>query len=136
MPALAQEALGGANASYHLPHKMDSFHALVEELSRMLGPSSGLTSEEVEVDHLKRAMERYSSKSSEWCRYAFGDSSRAYTRNLVDRGNGKSNLLILVWTPGKESPVHDHADAHCLMKVTAQRPKWRRRTANGESNRF
>ncbi len=25
--------------------------------------------------------------------------------------------LILVWTPGKESPVHDHADSHCAMKV-------------------
>jgi cysteine dioxygenase len=25
--------------------------------------------------------------------------------------------LILVWTPGKGSPIHDHADAHCLMKV-------------------
>ena len=24
---------------------------------------------------------------------------------------------MLVWTPGKGSPVHDHADAHCLMKV-------------------
>jgi cysteine dioxygenase len=22
-----------------------------------------------------------------------------------------------VWTPGKASPVHDHADSHCLMKV-------------------
>lgn len=25
--------------------------------------------------------------------------------------------LVLVWTPGKGSPIHDHADAHCLMKV-------------------
>jgi cysteine dioxygenase len=25
--------------------------------------------------------------------------------------------LVLVWTPGKGSLVHDHADAHCLMKV-------------------
>ncbi len=25
--------------------------------------------------------------------------------------------LVLVWTPGKGSPVHDHADAHCLRKV-------------------
>lgn len=25
--------------------------------------------------------------------------------------------LILVWTPGKGSPLHDHANAHCLMKV-------------------
>ena len=27
------------------------------------------------------------------------------------------NLLLLVWTPAKKSPVHDHADAHCLMKI-------------------
>ena len=25
--------------------------------------------------------------------------------------------LILVWTPGRESPVHDHAGSHCVMKV-------------------
>jgi cysteine dioxygenase len=30
---------------------------------------------------------------------------------------GIFNLLLLVWTPGKASPIHDHADAHCLMKV-------------------
>jgi len=30
---------------------------------------------------------------------------------------GLFNLLLLVWTPGKASPVHDHADSHCLMKV-------------------
>ncbi|KAJ5894150.1 Cysteine dioxygenase [Penicillium taxi] len=30
------------------------------------------------------------------------DSSRTYTRNLIDEGIGKSNLLILVWSPVKE----------------------------------
>lgn len=25
--------------------------------------------------------------------------------------------LILVWTPGKESPIHDHTGSHCVMKV-------------------
>jgi cysteine dioxygenase len=30
---------------------------------------------------------------------------------------GLFNLLLLVWTPGMKSPIHDHADAHCLMKV-------------------
>ena len=25
--------------------------------------------------------------------------------------------LVLVWTPGKGSPIHDHGNAHCLMKV-------------------
>ena len=38
-------------------------------------------------------------------------------RNLVDEGNGKSNLLIVVWNPDKASPIHDHADAHCVMKI-------------------
>ena len=35
----------------------------------------------------------------------------------MDHGNGKGNLLILVWSPGKGSLVHDHAGAHCVMKV-------------------
>jgi cysteine dioxygenase len=25
--------------------------------------------------------------------------------------------MILVWTPGKASPIHDHGNAHCLMKI-------------------
>lgn len=25
--------------------------------------------------------------------------------------------LVLVWTPGKASPIHDHGNAHCLMKI-------------------
>jgi len=25
--------------------------------------------------------------------------------------------LILVWNPGKSSPIHDHANSHCVMKV-------------------
>lgn len=27
--------------------------------------------------------------------------------------------LVLVWTPGKASPIHDHANAHCVMKILA-----------------
>lgn len=25
--------------------------------------------------------------------------------------------LVLVWTPGKGSPIHDHGNAHCVMKI-------------------
>ncbi|RAL62264.1 hypothetical protein DID88_004832 [Monilinia fructigena] len=66
-------------------------------------PSSGLTSADVDVQQLRSLMERYISNEDEWKKYAFADLSRGYTRNLVDEGNGKSNLLILVWTPGKGS---------------------------------
>ncbi|KAF8865798.1 cysteine dioxygenase [Acephala macrosclerotiorum] len=95
----------------------DAFHKLVADLSRFLGPSSGLDSDDVDVEKLHHLMVRYVSDERDWERYAFSDPSRGYTRNLVDEGNGKSNLLVLVWTPGKGSPIHDHADAHCLMKV-------------------
>lgn len=95
----------------------DEFHQLVRALSDVLGPSSGINSEDVDVDDLIRLMEDYQSKESQWHQYAFADPSRNYTRNLVDEGNGKSNLLVIVWNPGRSSPIHDHADAHCVMKM-------------------
>lgn len=42
-----------------------------------------------------------------------------YTRNLVDAGNGKFNLMILCWGNGHGSAIHDHADSHCFMKMLA-----------------
>lgn len=97
--------------------KMNRFEDLVQVLKDALGESSGLTSDDVDVDVLSDSMARYTSDDDEWSKYALADASRAYTRNLVDEGNGKSNLLVLVWTPGKGSPIHDHGNAHCLMKI-------------------
>ncbi|KAK9474750.1 RmlC-like cupin domain-containing protein [Dipodascopsis tothii] len=94
-----------------------SFDELVEDLRRLLGPSSGIDSADVDVDALKAAMARYVSAADQWQRYALADPSRNYTRNGVDSMNDKANLLILVWNPRKGSLVHDHADAHCVMKI-------------------
>jgi len=102
---------------------LDAFHKLVADLSKLLGPSSGIDSDDVDVQELRLLMENYTSNAEQWSRYAFADHSRGYTRNLVDEGNGKSNLLVLVWTPGNGSPIHDHADAHCIMKVLQGRLK-------------
>jgi cysteine dioxygenase len=95
----------------------DPFHCLVKSLSDVLGSSSGIDSADVNPEDLINLMSIYTSKESEWKDYAFADPSRNYTRNLVDKGNGKSNLLIVVWNPGRGSPIHDHADAHCVMKI-------------------
>ncbi|KAH8894120.1 cysteine dioxygenase [Thozetella sp. PMI_491] len=97
--------------------KLNQFDELVLALKHALGPSSGLTSDDVDIAELTRLMEEYTTTEAEWSRYAMGDESRGYTRNLVDEGNGKSNLLVLVWSPGKGSPIHDHGNAHCLMKI-------------------
>nr|POF15031.1 cysteine dioxygenase [Quercus suber] len=99
------------------PEPSDGFHRLVSDINSILGPCNGIDSAGVDVEEIKKLMTGYESKEREWQKYAFADTSRAYTRNLVDRGNGKSNLLILVWSPGKASPIHDHANAHCVMKV-------------------
>jgi len=123
MPALAKDVLFGPTSKFSKP---DAFHTLVEDLSKMLGPTSGIDSADVDPKELQSLMEEYVSNPSEWQKYALGDPSRPYTRNLVDKGNGKSNLvlthldrfvllealtnlqqLILVWTPGKGSPIHE-----------------------------
>lgn len=72
---------------------MDPFHRLVGDLARILGPSSGLNSCDVDVTELQKLMEDYTSNESDWSKYALSDYSRGYTRNLVDEGNGKSNLV-------------------------------------------
>lgn len=35
----------------------------------------------------------------------------------MDEGNGKFNLMVLCWGEGHGSAIHDHADAHCFMKI-------------------
>ncbi|TVY52873.1 Cysteine dioxygenase [Lachnellula suecica] len=134
-PALAEGVLGaGGSFSTKTAVPQDPFQKLVSELSRLLGPSSGLDSADVNVKELQELMDKYVSCEKDWSKYAFADHSRGYTRNLVDEGNGKSNLvrlpllfllqlsliaalLVLVWSPGKGSFIHDHAAAHCLMKI-------------------
>jgi len=70
----------------------------------------------VNVEDVQQAMESYVPVYTEWSKYAHFDPHR-YTRNLVDTGNGKFNLILLCWGEGHGSGVHDHADAHCWMKV-------------------
>ena len=78
---------------YAVSPPLDAFHKLVADLSRILGPTSGLDSSDVDVKELQRRMEVYLSSELEWSSYALSDFSRGYTRNLVDEGNGKSNLV-------------------------------------------
>ena len=84
---------GDAPFGIERPVESDRFHDLVMALKEALGPCSGLTSGDVDVGYLTRLMTEYSANDKGWEKYAMGDSSRGYTRNLVDEGNGKSNLV-------------------------------------------
>lgn len=81
------------------------FDKLVQDLKDALGPSSGLTSDDVDVEHLTHLMEQYDPTDKGWRSYFFGDTRRDYTRNLVDEGNGKSNLVGRVDTEMEFPPV-------------------------------
>lgn len=50
-------------------------------------------------------------------RYAFFDDELPYTRNLAYSDGEYYSLLILCWTPGKESKIHDHPCDGCFVKV-------------------
>ncbi|KAH6569730.1 hypothetical protein BASA50_009725 [Batrachochytrium salamandrivorans] len=93
-----------------VPANLDELAALLhKELD-----GEGLT--DVNVDRISALMSGYKSNREDWEKFAMFDSNR-YTRNLVDSGNGKFNLMILCWGPGHSSPVHDHSNSHCLVKV-------------------
>lgn len=98
-------------------HEATHFEELIDDIKRILGPSSGIDAADVDTVSLMGTLKQYVSQRSDWQHFAFEDNSMAYTRNGVDTINSKANLLVLVWTPGKGSAVHDHANAHCIVKV-------------------
>lgn len=93
------------------------FETLRAKIRDCLGRDAGIDTSDEHLEDLVQSMKCYESVDDEWRRFALGDPSRAYTRNLVDECNGNANLLVLVWNPGKSSPVHCHSNAHCLMKI-------------------
>lgn len=86
---------------------------LINQINLEFEGGKGIT--EVDVKKLQEVMEAYQSDEQDWSKYAMFDQ-RKYTRNLVDAGNGNYNLIVLCWGPGQSSPIHDHANSHCLFK--------------------
>ncbi|XP_013788282.1 cysteine dioxygenase type 1-like [Limulus polyphemus] len=82
---------------------------LIQELHRIFESNS------VNVEYVRDVMVAYKSNPKEWKQYAKFDRHR-YTRNLVDEGNGKFNLMVLAWSEGQGSSIHDHSNCHCFMK--------------------
>ncbi|XP_051875858.1 cysteine dioxygenase type 1-like isoform X1 [Pristis pectinata] len=90
--------------------KPQSLEDVIQALHRIFAD------DKVDVDEVQALLESYQSNSHEWLKYAKFDQYR-YTRNLVDEGNGKFNLMILCWGEGHGSSIHDHADSHCFLKM-------------------
>lgn len=121
MPSATQTS--SATAAYKfeisLQDPLLTFPDIVAGIRAILGPSSGLDAADVDVSAIMALLRAYdaSTDPAAWGRYALADPTRSYTRNGVDECNAKANLLVLVWNPGKGSMIHDHANAHCVMKI-------------------
>ncbi|GAU91838.1 hypothetical protein RvY_04017 [Ramazzottius varieornatus] len=72
--------------------------------------------DKVDVDEVKSLLRAYKSNPKDWRKYCTWDPAR-YTRNLLDSGNGKYNVIILCWSEGQGSAIHAHANSHCFVKV-------------------
>lgn len=100
-------------------HPRDDLSQLILDIKSIMGPNCGLDDAHIDVNTLIERLSQYdaTSVSAGWQRFAFNDTDVSYTRNGVDDINDKANLLILVWNPGRPSAIHDHANAHCIVKV-------------------
>lgn len=70
---------------------------------------------EVNIDYVYSIMNNYKGTMNEWLPFIKFQPDR-YTRNLVDAGNGKFNLMILCWAESQGSSIHNHTNSHCFMK--------------------
>lgn len=96
--------------------KDSSFYKLITDLKQLLS-GKGLSNDDIDIEKVKQLMNDYKADEIDWKHLALHDNSRNYSRNGIINLNGNANLLILVWSPGKSSAIHDHADAHCCMKI-------------------
>ncbi|XP_055529258.1 cysteine dioxygenase type 1 isoform X1 [Wyeomyia smithii] len=90
--------------------KCQTLSELISELHKTFA------ADHVNIEYVNHLMLSYESNPADWRKFAKFDRFR-YTRNLVDEGNGKFNLMILCWNEGHASAIHDHADSHCFMKM-------------------
>lgn len=60
-------------------------------------------------------LEAYTQNNDDWKHYAFYSDER-YTRNLI-HSDSTFELLIVCWSPGQESPIHNHEGSDCWMAI-------------------
>ena len=89
-----------------------SLDRLTEALVPLLAEGGGRNGQGAAVASLLR---EYAGCEESWKNYVtFREDT--YSRNLIWRCHD-FELLLLCWSPGQESPIHDHAGQQCWMAV-------------------
>jgi cysteine dioxygenase len=93
----------------HLSTQPKSLNELIELIYQ------AFATDEVNIDYVHTIMNNYKGNMNEWAPFIKFQPNK-YTRNLVDNGNGKFNLMILCWAESQGSSIHNHTNSHCFMK--------------------
>jgi cysteine dioxygenase len=109
---MSEQEISNTLEDIPVPKDLDD---LVRILRLELG-EHGLDDKQVNIERIQKIMANYRSCEEDWLKYAMFDKYR-YTRNLIDDGNGKFNLLLLAWSEQQHSAIHDHSGSHCIMKL-------------------
>ena len=96
-------------------------------------------SQEISLDILRSSiidlLKKVDLTTSEINKFTYWDNEKSYTRNLVATDNENYNLLLLCWTPGMESKIHDHPCDTCYMKAirgSIQETRYKTDTVNNK----
>lgn len=68
----------------------------------------------VNLINCKGMLEEY--KSDDWKNHIKFSESCSYSRNMIYR-NDNFDIYLICWNKQAETPIHDHADNGCLLKV-------------------
>jgi cysteine dioxygenase len=93
----------------HLSTQPKSLNELIELLYQAFATN------EVNIDYVHTVMDNFKVNMKEFSSFIKFQPNK-YTRNLVDAGNGKFNLMILCWAESQGSSIHNHMNSHCFMK--------------------
>ena len=93
----------------HLSTQPNSLNELIDLLYQ------AFETNDVNIDYVHTIMSNYKGNMKEWAPFVKFQPNK-YTRNLVDAGNGKFNLMILCWAESQGSSIHNHMNSHCFMK--------------------
>ncbi|GMG59799.1 unnamed protein product [Ambrosiozyma monospora] len=97
--------------------KQITFNELLAKFSDQLSTKTQLAPEQIDHEQILKHLCQYKSNNQDWRKFALADSNASYTRNGIVDFEENANLLLLVWNPGKQSMIHDHAGGHCCMKI-------------------
>ena len=84
----------------------NTFEQLVLGIKSVLTKSPGFDFSDIDPEPLSLLLENYKSNREDWSKYAHENKDQCFTRNLVDRGSGKHNLVSQAKRSGRCDLAH------------------------------